>query len=154
MKNLRYIIIFAFTGSILVSCKPEQVFPDEPMLSFKEYQYNGADTLKTVFSFTDGDGDIGVAPTGNDINMMLTLYYKDQNGEFQVARPGISTTDSITYPFRIPELPDGQNGLEGDIYLIVNSAFIQYDVIQFNAYIVDQTNHKSSVIRTPEFALH
>ena len=70
-----------------------------------------------------------------------------------MARPGVSTTDSIAYTYRIPELPDGQNGLEGDIHLIVNSAMIIYDTIQFNAFIVDQTSHKSAVIRTPEFAL-
>lgn len=154
MKHFRaYLIVLAFAGAIFSSCKQEQLFPDEPMLAFKEYRYNGADTLTTVFYFTDGDGDIGVEPTGNDYNMMLTLYYKDANGEYQVARPGISTTDSIAYTYRIPELPDGQNGLEGDIHLVVNSAMITYDTIQFNAYIVDQTSHKSAVIRTPEFAL-
>lgn len=154
MKQLRtYLILFAASSIVMGACKQEQLFPDEPMLAFKEYQYNGTDTLNTVFSFTDGDGDIGVEPTGNDYNMMLTLYYKDQNGEFQVARPGVSQTDSITYTYRIPELPDGRNGLEGDIYLVVNSALIPYDTIQFNAFIVDQTNHKSAVIRTPEFGL-
>lgn len=154
MKHFRaHLIVLALAGAMFSSCKQEQLFPDEPMLAFKEYKYNGADTLTTVFYFTDGDGDIGVEPTGNDYNMMLTLYYKDANGEYQVARPGISTTDSIAYTYRIPELPDGQNGLEGDIHLVVNSAMITYDTIQFNAYIVDQTSHKSAVIRTPEFAL-
>lgn len=134
------------------SCRPDPVFPDEPILSFKTYNYNGSDSLTTVFSFTDGDGDIGVAPAGNDYNMLLTLYYKDQNGEYQVGLLPAST-DTIKYPYRIPELPDGQNGLEGDIHLLVNSAMITYDTIRFNAFIVDQTNHKSAVIQTPELGL-
>jgi hypothetical protein len=154
MKQFSLIGILLFGTVILMnSCKQEQLFPDEPMLVFKEYKYNGLDTLKTIFSFTDGDGDIGVAPTGNDYNMLLTLYYKDANGNFQPALYPAST-DTIKYPYRIPELPDGQNGLEGDIHLIVNTTMISYDTIQFDAYIVDQTNHKSSVIRTPEFGLH
>lgn len=153
MKNLyAYLFLSVFTSTYLCSCKPEQVFPDEPTLTFKEFRYNGSDTLNTVFSFTDGDGDIGVAPIGNDNNMILTLYYKDQNGEFQVALLPAST-DTIRYPYRVPDLPEGQNGLEGDIYLVVNSALIPYDTIQFAAYIVDQTNHKSPVIRTPEIGL-
>ncbi len=153
MKNLHAsFFIFVTASALLCSCGPETVFPDEPMLEFKEYQYNGSDTLNTVFSFTDGDGDIGVAPTGSDYNMLLTLYYKDQSGEFQTAVNPL-TNVPITYPYRVPELPDGQNGLEGDIYLVVNSAMIQYDTIQFDAYIVDQTNHMSTVIRTPEIGL-
>lgn len=154
MKQIRaYLIAFAVIAGAMSSCRPDPLFPDEPMLTFKEYRYNGADTLTTVFSFTDGDGDIGTAPDGSDYNMMLTLYYKDQNGEYQVARPPGYPDDTIAYTYRIPELPDGRNGLEGDIHLVVNSALIAYDTIQFNAFMVDQTNHKSAVIRTPEFGL-
>jgi hypothetical protein len=150
----RTLLFFFLPGLLftLESCGPEPLFPDEPMLSFKEYQYNGSDTLKTIFSFTDGDGDIGVAPNGNDYNMWLKLYYKDANGEFQVALDQ-TMSDTIIYPYRVPELPDGQNGLEGDIHLVVNSSLILYDTIQFDAYIVDQTSHKSSIIRTPQFGL-
>jgi hypothetical protein len=153
MKRLTtYSIFFAGVVLCISSCKKEQLFPDEPMLTFKEYQYNGSDTLNTVFYFTDGDGDIGVAPDGNAANMWLTLYYKDQNGQFRVALYPASA-DTIKYPYRIPELPDGQNGVEGDIHLVVNSALIPYDTIQFSAFLVDQANHQSAVIRTPQFGL-
>lgn len=150
--SISRIILSALTAVSLNSCGPDPVFPDEPILVFKTYNYNGADTLTTVFSFTDGDGDIGVSPSGNDYNMELTLYYKDQNGDFQPALYPAST-DTIKYPYRIPELPDGQKGLEGDIHLVVNSGMILYDTIQFDAFLVDQTNHKSALIRTPQFGL-
>lgn len=150
-----FAILLLVTATVAFnSCTQEPTFPDEPILVFKEYKYNGSDTLTTVFSFTDGDGDIGVAPSGNDYNMMLTLYYKDANGVFQVGRPYPTSPDTLKYPFRIPELPDGQNGLEGDIHLVINSELIQYDTIRFDAFILDQTNHKSSVITTSQFALH
>lgn len=155
MKNMRgYLFSFLTVCAVLFSCKPDPVFPDEPVLTFLRYEYNGSDTLRAVFSFTDGDGDIGVAPTGNDSNMVLTLYYKAPDGEFHVARPGISLTDSIYYTYRIPELPDGQRGLEGEIYLVINPQFMIYDTIQFNAFLLDQSRHKSAVVRTPEQVLN
>lgn len=155
MKVVRnYSVIFACVSVLAFSCTPDPVFPDEPILTFKEFQYNGSDTLKAVFSFTDGDGDIGVAPVGNDSNMVLTLYYKGPDGLFHVARPGVSITDSIYYTYRIPELTEGQSGLEGDIYLTINPQFILYDTIQFNAFLLDQTDHKSAVVRTPETVIN
>ncbi len=155
MKNMRiYVSVFIAICAGAFACTPDPVFPDEPIITFKEFQYNGSDTLKVVFSFTDGDGDIGVTPTGTDSNMVLTLYYKGPDGQFHVARPGASTTDSVYYNYRIPELPEGQSGLEGDIYLVVNPQFMLYDTIQFNAFLLDQTDHKSAVVRTPETVIN
>lgn len=151
MNSMRtYLFLFFIICAGSFACTPDPVFPEEPIITFKEYQYNGSDTLKVVFSFTDGDGDIGVVPTGNDSNMVLTLYYKAPDGLFHVARPGISTVDSIYYTYRIPELVEGQSGLEGDIYLVVNPQFMIYDTIQFNAFLLDQSHNKSAVVRTPE----
>lgn len=154
MNNMiKYLFSFLSISALAFSCKPDPVFPDEPQLTFLRYEYNGADTLEAVFSFTDGDGDIGVAALGNDSNMVLTLYYKAPDGQFHVARPGVSTTDSIYYTYRIPDLPEGQRGLEGEIYLVINPQFIIYDTIQFNAFLLDQAHNKSPVVRTPETTL-
>lgn len=153
-KMNKYIAVFAVICAGAFACTPDPVFPDEPMLTFKEYQYNGNDTLKVVFSFTDGDGDIGVSPTGNDSNMVLTLLYKGPDGEFHIERPPGNPSDSIYYAYRIPELTEGQTGLEGDIYLVINTLLMQHDTIQFNAYLLDQSHNKSEVVRTPEFVLN
>jgi hypothetical protein len=153
-NGLKYFILFITICAGSFACTPDPVFPAEPILTFKEYSYNGSDTLKVVFSFTDGDGDIGVTPVGNDSNMVLTLYYKGPDGQFHVARPGVSLVDSIYYTYRIPELPESQSGLEGDIYLVINPEFMLYDTIQFNAFLLDQTAHKSAVVRTPETVIN
>ncbi len=150
---IKYLFSFLSVCGLAYSCTPDPVFPDEPQLTFLRYEYNGTDTLEAVFSFTDGDGDIGVSPTGNDSNMVLTLYYKAPDGEFHVARPGVSTTDSIYYTYRIPDLPEGQRGLEGEIYLVINPQFLIYDTIQFNAFLLDQSQNKSQVVRTSEQVL-
>ncbi|MCE2772509.1 MAG: hypothetical protein LW750_03575 [Bacteroidetes bacterium] len=135
-----------------VSCKPEPVYPAEPILKFKQFVQTGTnDTLKAVFSFTDGDGDIGIAVNSTDSNMVLTLYYQKPDGSFAVVDnpTTVDPNDSVFYNYRIPELPDGQKGLEGDIYLTINKAFIPYDTIQFNAFLLDQRGNKSELVRTP-----
>ena len=155
MKSMyKYLFSFLTICALGYSCTPDPVYPDEPQLTFLRYEYNGSDTLRAVFSFTDGDGDIGVSPTGNDSNMVLTLYYKAPDGQFHVARPGVSLTDSIYYTYRIPELPEGQRGLEGEIYLVVNPQFMIYDTIQFNAFLLDQSHNKSPLVRTSEQVLN
>ena len=145
---------FIISALILFSsCGPDVIFPAEPQLTFKEYKPGGQDSLKVMFTFTDGDGDIGVSPIGSDSNMLLVLYYKAADGFFYQAHPSNDPGDSIVYLYRIQELPSGQNGLDGEIHLDVNTGFVTYDTIQFNAYLLDQTNHKSVVVRTPEIGI-
>src|SRR5688572_18635395 len=117
MKRFTHYFLLLLSAVAFVACGPDPVYPVEPQLTFKAYSINGNDSVKVMFSFTDGDGDIGVAPTGNDSNMVLTVYYKGVDGEFHVARPLTAPTDSISYSYRIYDLPEGQNGLSGEIHL-------------------------------------
>ncbi|MCA6361542.1 MAG: hypothetical protein IM638_00755 [Bacteroidetes bacterium] len=131
------------------------MFPVEPVLTFKEFiQNNTSDSLQVVFSFTDGDGDIGVDETGTDSNLVLTLYVRDNAGNF-IPQDNISTAapDSIYYNYRIPPLTRSQKGVEGDVYLTVNKDFISRDTIRFNAFMVDQTQHRSATVQTPTVIL-
>ena len=153
MKRFTHYFLLLLPAVAFVACGPDPVYPAGPQLTFKEYRYNNNDSLKVMFTFTDGDGDIGVAPTGSDPNMVLTLYYKGTDGNFHVARPVTDPADSISYPYRITQLPRGQNGLSGEIHVDVSTQFMLYDTIQFNAFLLDQTQHKSAVIRTPEIVL-
>ena len=151
MKHFRGIFLFAFLGVMFFGCKPDPTFPAIPALSFKEFrQPAGTDSLVVVFSFTDGDGDIGVAPTDTTPNMMLTLYTQDANGNFVVCDdPSTVATDSLVYKYRIPNLTAGQIGLEGDIYLTIeNKNFLPSDTLQFNSFLLDQSENKSNTVRT------
>ena len=151
-KHFRSIFLFAFIGVVFFGCKPDPTFPAIPALTFKEFrQPAGSDSLVVVFSFTDGDGDIGVAPTDSDTNMVLCVYAPDANGIFQQV-PDINTPnqfDSLIYKYRIPNLTPGQIGLEGDIYVtILNKSFLPRDTLQFNAFLLDQSDNKSNIVRT------
>lgn len=151
MKHFRGIFLFAFLGVMFFGCKPDPTFPAIPALTFKEFQQPaGTDSLVVVFSFTDGDGDIGVAPTDTTPNMKLTVYAPDATGNFAVLDNPITVAiDSIVYPYRIPNLTAGQIGLEGDIYVtILNKSFLPRDTLQFNAFLLDQSDNKSNLVRT------
>jgi hypothetical protein len=158
MKLYRGIFVFALFAVLYFGCKPAPVFPAEPILTFKKYIQSGSDSLQVVFSFTDGDGDIGIAPNSTDSNMVLTGYHKDVNGNWVVIpnpSPG-HPNDTLTYEYRIPKLTAGQNGLEGDIYVTITKNFLVLsgeDTLQFNAFLLDQSHHQSAVIRTPEVDL-
>jgi hypothetical protein len=150
MKHFRGIFLFAFLGAAFFGCKPDPVYPAVPALTFKEFlQPAGTDSLVIVFSFTDGDGDIGVSPTDVDSNMVLTVYAPDANGNFQVVADPNNPADSLTYTYRIPHLTAGQVGLEGDIYLTIeNKNFLPRDTLQFNSFLLDQSDNKSNTVRT------
>jgi hypothetical protein len=153
---MKYFFLFSvITLSLFSGCKPEPVFPVEPVLTFKEYiQNNTSDSLQVVFSFTDGDGDIGIDENGTDSNMVLTLYVPGNAGNF-IPQDDISTAapDSIYYNYRIPQLTRSQKGVEGDVYLTVNKAFITRDTIRFNAFMLDQTQHRSATVQSPSVIL-
>lgn len=161
MKLIRGTFVFALLLAAFYGCRPDPVFPAEPSLTFKEYiDHPNSDSLEVVFSFTDGDGDIGVSLTDTDTNMVLTLYNwvaASQNYQTVDDPQFPNPADSIMYKYRIPKLTAGQTGLEGDIYVTITKTSLiatGNDTIQFNAFLLDQSRHKSSVIRTPELILH
>ncbi|CAN5775253.1 hypothetical protein BH11BAC7_BH11BAC7_31150 [soil metagenome] len=151
MKKFRGLFLFVISGVAFFGCKPDPTFPAIPALTFKEFrQPAGSDSLILVFSFTDGDGDIGVAPTDPDPNMVLAVYAPDANGVFQVLDNPITVeVDSLLYTYRIPRLTAGQKGLEGDIYLTFeHKSFLPRDTLQFNTSLLDQSHNRSNYVRT------
>jgi hypothetical protein len=65
-----------------------------------------------------------------------------------------SDPDSICYTYRIPHLTAGQAGLEGDIYVsIEHKSFIGRDTLQFGAFLLDQSDHRSNYVRTKTIIL-
>ena len=157
MKLFRGLFFFALLVVLYFGCKPAPTYPAEPVLTFKKYIQSGADSLQVVFGFTDGDGDIGIAPNSTDSNMVLTAYHDSLGHWVRVPWPTPGNPgDSLKYVYRIPKLTAGQNGLEGDIYVTITKSILVAageDTLQFNAFLLDASHHKSEVIRTPEVDL-
>jgi hypothetical protein len=160
MKLIRCIFVLAMLSFAVSNCTPDPIYPKEPVLTFKEYiDHPGSDSLEVVYSFTDGDGDIGVALTDTMSNMQMTIYYRDPATSVYKPLPNLQTADtldSIVYKYRIPKLTAGQSGLEGDIYITVNRALLslQEDTVRFNTFLLDQSRNKSAYVLTPEKALN
>ena len=152
MKLFRGIFFFALFVVLYFGCKPAPVFPDEPVLKYKDYIVSGADSLQVVFTFTDGDGDIGIAPNATDSNMVLTAFHDSAGYWVKIPNPQPGNpNDSLKYVYRIPKLTAGQNGLEGKIYVTISRGILVAsgeDTLQFNAFLLDASHHKSEVIRT------
>ncbi len=156
MKLIRGIFLFTIFGLLFFGCRPKPVFPAEPVLKFSKFmQPAGSDSLIVVFSFTDGDGDIGVTQADADSNMVLSVYAPNSTGGFTLMPSPVNPPpDSLYYPYRIPHLVAGQVGLEGDIYVAFeHKSFIGRDTLQFNAFLLDQSQHRSNYVRTESVIL-
>lgn len=167
MKLVSKIGLFVAAALVLSlsSCLPDNDYPDTPVIKYvsftKHTPSSGVDDTGTLtFSFTDGDGDIGLAqgdtlppydPSSQYYYNFFTKYYEKKNGQFEEV-----VLDPPNY-FRIPVLtPEGQNKtLEGDIEVVlyINNPFSEYDTIKFEAWIVDRSLKESNVITTEEIVV-
>jgi hypothetical protein len=153
--KILYLISFLI---LLVSCEKEDQYSDIPEIKYKNFTMaveteNGFENTigRLTFTFTDGDGDIGIDPnaeTANDTtitevyNTFITRFYKENN---QFVRDTI-----ITYI--IPFLEGGvyREYLKGEIEIKIYFNNFPYDTLMFDFYIYDRANHKSNTETTPE----
>jgi hypothetical protein len=156
IRALKIIFLLLITGSLFTSCIKRPEYPEEPIITFEDFIRFGNDSAWFIFSFTDGDGDVGLLPGETeppyDYNFFMN-YYEKQNGVFVKVDP------DIPFSYRIPYLtPEGRiKTLEGEV--IVRIPFIYfdnlspYDTIKYDAYILDRSLKKSNVIETPEMVV-
>jgi len=167
-------ILLVISAVTILSCRKFEEFPIEPIITYENFliEYN-LETGKTergvlMFSYTDGDGDLGLAadelyPPYNQgskyyYNMIIN-YYEKQNGVF-VEVPLLSWNadsayyDTLTFNSRFPRLLKNVENqpIQGQFSytLFILNPLSDYDTIKFTAYIIDRALHESNVIETPE----
>ena len=162
-----YIFAVLIVFLMLFSCKKEKEYPVIPTIEYKEFLYTPSSSDGFfVFKFTDGDGDIGLQQSDNYppfdtssffYNNFYIHIYEKVNGNYQPFTIFNTTTqqnDTIVFPYRIPYIePISANGslkgeLETKIDVGLMRPYLQSDTVQFKAYIIDRTLHKSNIIRT------
>jgi hypothetical protein len=155
MVNKRVYFFVALLIVALYGCQPDPVYPVEPVLTFSRFEQpnsgNNHDTLRVIFNFTDGDGDIGVPENSTDSNFVLTPYERNPaTGTWQPINPNFPTPDSVPYTYRIPHLTAGQSGLEGEIQVTLNRAILRtaQDTVKFKAFLLDNNHHRSAFVLT------
>lgn len=165
MKFIQYIFLFVFI-ILLAGCPDIEVIPEIPEIEFLSFAITeDMDDLGNIilmggliFSFQDGDGDIGLPEpdtiTPGDIsiyNLFFTMY-KKIGGEY--IKLGEDELGAPLY-YRIPyiEPREGQNKiLRGEINIDFEYPTIQYDTIRYDFYITDRALHKSNIELTPDIS--
>ena len=155
---------------ITVSCSKKEDFPDIPQIKYESFTKirNSQDIDEKgilEFSFTDGDGDIGLHSWDTlppyDNNLFIS-YFEKQNGEFKEViltyfNKETQEYDTISFDARIPIINrSGESKpYKGkiEIELFINNYFSTYDTIRFDAYIMDRALHKSNIISTPDIII-
>ncbi|MFA4852123.1 MAG: hypothetical protein WC599_06355 [Bacteroidales bacterium] len=164
MKTKSNILRFCIFAVVIfyTSCKEKEKYPVIPFIEnpslTKTPGASGIDEKGILkFSFTDGDGDIGLAesdtlPPFNPESIfyydLFIIYYEKQHGQY------VPVVLPMTYNSRIPVLtPNGENkSIKGDIEveLFINNYVSNYDTIAFDVSIADRALNVSNTIRTPD----
>lgn len=157
MNRFKFTIFTLITFTLACTKPPE--YPIEPVITFKSLSKTSlpqsnlnTDSLTIIFSYTDGDGDLG-----NEDNE-ASVFLKDLRTGFE------SPTFSI--PF-VPEQGAG-NGISGEIAIQVFTsccihpttnqicmpfADFPQDTLIYDIYIVDRAGNSSNVVRTDPIIL-
>jgi hypothetical protein len=167
MKMKKVSVLLCFVGWCLWSCDPIQSYSEIPeihfeSLSFKNIATNGEidERAVLIFSFIDGDGDIGVSPSDIDaISKIHYIWHKkisyNTYEPFQFATGTIA--DSTVIPFNsVMNKEEAQNKtLKGTIQIALfpPSKPQGVDTMRIEFYIFDRARHKSNVDYTPDFSI-
>lgn len=145
-------------GLVLLAagCLQIEDLPPEPTIEFVSFEQLG-DSASLVFSFEDGDGDIGLAEAdttgsfapGEPFHFNLFIeYFEMQNGDWvQINLP-------LPYRYRIPVItPTGQNKLlEGEIAVALapfpTDPNTPHDTVKYSVQLADRALNLSNLVET------
>lgn len=147
-RNL-LLVIFVFGCVCFSSClNPPQydVVPQITLISATPLTlHQQSDSLTIKFSFTDGDGDLGLSTTETGSNVCL---YDSR------------LANNFCYEYRIPYIePRGTvKAISGDVSIVVPSITCipghVTDTLTYRIQITDRAGHVSNSITTPQIILH
>ncbi len=168
---IRIFIVIIFIGFIaLMACEKIEPADPVPEIGFKDLKVtNGFDTIgsqvnatkncELLFSFIDGDGDIGLIRTVYDSvepeNLFIIPFNKRDGAYFRE-----EDLDTLTFWIKHDSKMErvGQNKtLKGDIKVKFDYYlnFIEdYDTLKFDFYLIDRAGHQSNVESTDDAAFN
>lgn len=170
--KIKELIGLLFLALAAVACQKPVEYPVEPKIAYEGFTYlmNPDSTFSgegvVVFSYTDGDGDLGLddsdtlPPFGlNDAHYynMVVDYLRSVNGQFVKTpllswNPQTQSFDTVTFNARFRRLRDSEEpkAISGKIEykLTVQNPLSPNDTIKFEIRILDRALHESNVIQT------
>ena len=169
MKFNKTKIALVFLSFGVISCLNPITYPNEPSIEYVGFEAM-SDSAKLVFSFTDGDGDIGLDQNYLDpphnpgsfyyYNLYITCFeLMDGQWVTATADPQGNNSiiaDSITYNFRLEDISiAGQNkALRGDIEVVLEPFYFNpnsnhSDSIRYSILLLDRSLNHSNLLFTP-----
>ena len=177
MKKL-ILVGLLFLVMAVISCQKPEDYPIEPKIEYQGFTYlfNADSTFSgegvVSFSYTDGDGDLGLDDTdtippfgftdAHYYNLVID-YLKCVNGEF-VKTPLLSPHvpshpadtlvlfDTVTFNARFKRLRDNEEpkAISGtmEYKLTVQNPLSPNDTVKFEIRILDRALHESNAIQT------
>jgi len=144
---------------VVSGCFKNEEYPNEPIIADPVFAFSGDSALLT-FSFTDGDGDIGLAPEDTlapfnpdsyyHYNLYVGYFEKDDEEGWQ---PGLDAeNDTIYFKYRIkPIIVKGKaRGIKGtmDVTMInfYNPLSTDSDTVKYTIKLIDNALNESNVI--------
>jgi hypothetical protein len=157
IKKLVKILIITSLVVAFHSCMKPKEYPPEPQIEFVTMERYKMDSAFFIFSFIDGDGDLGldtgeVFPPyhidGPYYQNCFIDYYELQNGEW------VKIVPDQPFYYRFPIIPvQGRfNAIEGEISIEmgIHYDFLSpFDTIKYSCFIYDRAHNKSNTIETP-----
>ena len=168
IQKITYLIVWsAILSLILSSCRKVETYPEIPEIEYLSFFIR--DTIdelgneglvgKLVFSFVDGDGDIGlkqppdtVDPSDPEYSNLFFTMFDIQNGI-----PVEIGDDELEFPlnYRIPYLEPQRmdQSITGEVEVEFTYLLFDYDTISYDFYITDRAGNESNTESTPAFIL-
>ena len=156
-------LLFVLVVAGLSSCLKKREFPNRPALEFISIiaAVQPADSLGAIrFSFTDGDGDLGLnkgdtlnefAPGQPYYYNLFVRYFEKKNGQFVEWVP---PSPFFNARFKRLSSEGGSGALEGEMdYGFAARPGAPFDTIRYEIYIVDRALQHSDTIVTPDIIL-
>lgn len=147
---------------MLPSCFDNPNYPDEPVLTYKDFVIEG-DSADLSFEFTDGNGDIGlsddqVAPPydqGSYYYYNLYVQYWEKDDVLGWVPGQDANGDSIIFKYRIKPIIEGnkEKPLRGTISVSIEPIFYNpvspnSDTIRYRVQLIDRALNRSEWIVT------
>ena len=155
----RFICTIFVLWIFMAQCTEPETYPDEPIIAYESFvlyiQENnlGVETLvgEVNFSFTDGDGNVGLTPLPDTqaiglpdtvrYNLFMQLY-DYQEGQFVK----VPEEEGGYLKYIIPYLD--KQPLSGTISVTLEYPLIVHDTIFYTFYIYDRDHHRSNTDTT------
>jgi hypothetical protein len=163
--NLKNLILFVAVFS-LMSCVKRTTTDPVPTMTFASFVPVDENLAYMTVNYTDGDGDIFFEKGIKDNNFFAWFYYKDTDGSFKealqpivIVRPPLADTTiyqnkPLGYTVERPSELSKDQPIKGQITITMTGwrPDSKYKNFKYKIYMVDQKDHKTEEIMTPELA--